>query len=279
MPYTPNDFRSSSLDEISPSHLHRSMPPSIVRGLRIVERWHNESHLSLQAEGVPITLSIPLDQRMRFGEEVISAKEYFRRVIEEGDFIDIVTSADQPFDGHLMMDIYWIQIRYSGDSESIAGRYQKKDDGLFAMRTKAGEKAERVATKILLSDCRHSFADAQTRSPGFFEIWYQGKKARLVDRCCSVCGVKFEIKKRNKDEYFRVSHSDKRPFQIDNQADGWHVFVFPDFRPRFVSNRLILSALRDGRYKAGRDRHDAWADIDADALHISEPPGCIGASA
>ena len=250
------------------------MAPSIVRGLRVVECWRNESYLSMRAEGLTTPLSIELERTMQFGTEGISAKEYFWRVIEEGDLIDAVVSAVQPFEGHLMIDTYWIQIRYSGEPESAAGHYSKKDDGLFAMRTKAGEKAERRATRILVQDYGHSYAKSMLHSPGFLEIRYRGKKKRVLDRTCDACGLKLEIKKRNKDEHFRVSHSEGRPFWEDCDADGWHAFVFPDMRPRFVPNVQILAAFEAGQYELDQDEYDAWADIEPLAITVTAPPNC-----
>jgi hypothetical protein len=108
-------------------------------------------------------------------------------------------------------------------------------------------------------------------------IHYRDKKMRKPDspdRRCTVCGLAIEIKKRNKDRRLRVSHSEARPFISENAADGWHAFVFPDMRPRFVANAAIAAAIAAGRCSVERDRYDSWAEINADAVEFAVPPEC-----
>ncbi|CAH2904349.1 MAG: hypothetical protein PPHEMADM_5339 [uncultured Paraburkholderia sp.] len=141
--------------------------------------------------------------------------------------------------------MYWIHIEYVG-SLSEAGAFRKKEDGLFAMRTKAGEKAERIVARKLKVDFGHSFSDPMLNSPGFFQIHYADKKDRKPDRICRRCGLTFEVKKRNRDSHYRMSHSVKRPFGSENHPEGWHAFVFRDRSIHFVPNATIAQAIADG---------------------------------
>ena len=217
-------------------------------------------------------LTIRQEHKMVFGGEEVTALDYLRRVLERGDMIDCV--AGPVVDGRIPLSLFWIHITYIGQPWE-AGNFSKKEDGLFAMRAKAGEKAERIVANTLHRKFGHSFPRSLLETPGYFEIRYDGtKKLRKPDRRCLVCGLTFEIKKRNRDHRFRVSHSDGRTFSAENRPDGWHAFVFPDMKPRFMSNKVIADAIENGLFDPGSDKYDSWADIRSDAVEVSDPPSC-----
>lgn len=206
---------------------------------------------------------------MRFGTEAITALNYFKRVIERYDLIDaVVLPATNDV---IPIQAFWIHIEYA-DNRNDTETFSQKDDGLFALRTKSGEKAERVATHILRDTYRHQFDPRFYKSPGFFEIRYADKKHREPDRRCLTCGTTFEVKKRNKDHHFRVSHSTKRPFTAENDLTGWHAFVFPDMAVYFIPNVAIAQEIMANKGKPGHDQYDQWMDVDQ--INPSEPPTC-----
>lgn len=253
---------------------------AILRSLQVVGvemrryRADGRPFLFIGIDEPPGQLAIPSDEMMVFGSETLTAREYFTRVIEPGDRIDVVVSADQHASQAVLIAAYWIEIRYA-QATPPQGRSSYKEDGLFALRTKSGEKAERLATRLLVDHCGHAFAIPHaTQSPGFFEIRYERKARRDVDRTCQRCGIEFEIKKRNKDRRFRVSHSESRPFGRENKPSGWHAFVFPDMTVHFVPNEQILEAMEAGRFQAGSDSYDSWAEIYPAAIKPCPPPVC-----
>jgi hypothetical protein len=269
--YTPEQFQPQVSSEKSPEEAVNLTRPAIIRRLHVDDRHVEGSFLTLKIHELSLPLRIPCDATMTFGTEMTTAAEYFKRVIERGDMIDAIIL---PSDGTAFpVECYWIHIEYVGDP-SQAGIFSRKDDGLFAMRTKAGEKGERIVTKCLRDQFGHSFPESMFRSPGYFEIRYVGKKERKPDRRCLKCGLTFEIKKRNKDEHQRVSHSEARPFESENLLEGWHAFVFSDMTARFLSNSAIARAIREGNSKHGRDQYDEWEDVDA--LTPCDPPRCSG---
>ena len=263
MKYTPKRFREQRLLEKSPEEAGALTRPVIIRRLHVREFEVGDDFLTITTRQLALPLRIAKDKKMAFGSETVTATEYFRRVIERDDVIDAVVL---PPDGTAFpVECYWIHIAYVGDPAQ-AGPFSQKDDGLFALRTKAGEKGERIATKSLRDKFGHSFPEGMYRSPGYFEIRYAGKKERKPDRRCLTCGLTFEIKKRNRDKHLRVSHSRARPFESENSRDGWHAFVFCDMVPRFVSNAAIAQAISEGKDKPGQDRYDRWTDVD-DSCH------------
>lgn len=269
MNYIPSEFLNPAVPEREASEVGAIRGPAIIRRLPIEAFEVRNGLLSLTTDALPLPLSIKGQASMTFGTETVAAIDYFRRVIEHGDMIDAVVL---PQSGDTFpMRSFWIHIEYVG-KPLRARSYSKKDDGLFAMRTKAGEKGERVVTKLLRDRFGHRFPEAMCVSPGHFEIRYEGKKIRKPDRRCQVCGLTFEIKKRNRDEHLRVSHSDTRPFESENSPDGWHAFVFPDMKPRFVPNWAIALAIAERRFVAGKDMYDKWADVDS--LAPCDPPAC-----
>jgi hypothetical protein len=270
--YTPAAFLNVPERSLAEACIVRGA--SLVRGLQVTDRRSADPNLLIQVGETGIALSIPLTFQMTFGTETVSAADYFRRVMERGDLIDAVVhgpanSRTLPTSG------YWIQIRFVGNAADGPG-FSKKDDGLFALRAKAGEKAERIAARSLAA-AGHTFFGrfAVLQSPGFFEIRYAGKKYREVDRSCSACGLQFEVKKRNRDSHIRVSHSTSRTFWSENDDAGWHAFVMSDMSVRYVSNADIGAALRRGNFTSGSDAYDRWADVHLAPDQIrSTPPAC-----
>lgn len=272
MEYTPATVAAAAMLPVAPADLHRLTAPALVRRLHLIAFHLEDGRLDLTIDGLDMPLTIRQEHRMVFGGEAISAVDYLRRVLERGDLIDCVAAPMET--GRVPLRLFWIHIIYVGKPRD-AGNFSKKEDGLFAMRAKAGEKAERIVAKKLHYSFGHSFPPELLDSPGYFEIRYDNtKKRRKPDRRCLVCGLTFEIKKRNRDHRFRVSHSDGRPFAAENKPDGWHAFVFPDMKPRFMSNRVIIDAIARGLFELGSDEYDSWADIQPDAVAVSDPPHC-----
>lgn len=277
MEYTPESVRLMSVQETLPEALVSATDLVLVRRLKLVkfnrQRLGDFVRLDLLADGLSWPMSIPAGQEMSFGGERIRALEYLKRVLEFGDMVDAVVGPIR--EGGIPVKMFWIHIEYVG-SPKDAGSFSRKEDGLFAMRAKAGEKAERVVAKLLRDDYGHVFTEGMCDTPGFFEIRYdKTKRQRKPDRKCLACGLSFEVKKRNRDEYFRVSHSRSRPFDDENGLKGWHAFVFPDMKVKFVRNIAIAEAVRNGCFTEGSDSYDTWADIDPEAISVSEPPMCV----
>ena len=271
MEYTPKAVAQAQVAEIRQDDVHGASGRSLVRRLRLTDFVLSDGRLDLVIEGLSLPLSIRANHMMVFGDESISALDYLKRVLERGDMIDAVVSP--PADDRIPTELFWIHIVYVGEP-GRAGAFSKKEDGHFAMRAKSGEKAERIVAKKLHDDFGHSFPSVMLSTPGYFEIRYDSKRIRKPDRKCTVCGLTFEIKKRNRDKYFRVSHSHQRPFAQENHPDGWHAFVFPDMKPRFMANRVIANAIASGLFDAGSDRYDTWAQIRPEAAVVSDPPVC-----
>ncbi len=276
MPYTPRAVLDLALPILEKSAINPGMPRAIVRSLQLIGRRWDESKrfLILEIEGLSVRIWINAEQPMLIGDKPISAVDYFRRVIERNDRVDIVTAAVQPIPDAVVADMYWIEIQYLGMPREGENMLRYKEDGMFALRTKAGEKAERRAARVLSDSYGHTFPKETSESPGCFQIYYEGKRERKVDRVCLACGMKVEVKKRNTDEYFRVSHSTRRPFETENSPDGWHAFVFADLNPRFVPNTQILDALASGQFRQGGDEYDEYAQIFPSAVQAVEPPRC-----
>lgn len=276
LPYTPKAMLAMSLPTLEKSDVSPDMPPAIVRGLTVVGRGRDESkdYLVIEINGLGYPLWIKADIDLGIGDKPISAVDYFRRVIEPDDRIDIVSAAVQSVPDAVLIDKYWIEIRYVGTPRERGSMGRFKEDGMFAMRTKAGEKAERRAARVLVERYGHQFSKQLSESPGCFQIYYEGKRDRKVDRVCLACGMQVEVKKRNTDQHFRVSHSALRPFKTENSPDGWHAFVFADLRPRFVPNTQIFEALANGQYRQGGDKYDEYAQIFPTAIQVVEPPMC-----
>ena len=180
--------------------------------------------INLHIAGVNCPLLIDPQRMISFGHwpnESVSAHEYIMRVIERGDLIDVAVLPSQPY----TLDSFWISIVYEGRPSSF---FVRKDDGLFAYRAKSGEKAERRAGCDLRDKAGHPFPDVLLQSPGPFIIRYGNKRRRKPDLRCPRCGLLFEVKKRNADWKYRVSHSAERPFAPENAPSGWHACVCLD---------------------------------------------------
>ena len=273
MEYTPLNIQAMNLAERLPEEVGSLAEAAIVRRLRAMDFKVKAGLLCLAIDGLDLPLTIPRVSVLVFGTEQVRAIDYFRRVLERGDMVDAVV---MPRQGNgFPMRSFWIRIEYA-DMRSATGSFSKKDDGLFAMRAKAGEKAERVVARQLRDQFGHSFPTAMLDSPGFFEIRYKAKKLRQPDRKCLACGLTFEVKKRNRDQHLRVSHSEGRPFATENIPEGWHAFVFADMKARFVSNSAIAQAIQGRQYEPGEDQYDRWAQINPGAITLSDPPHCPG---
>lgn len=270
--YVPAQFASRRLPEINKLGFASLTTAAIARRLKVIRCTGKDLNMYLWIEGLDATLRISQRHMMVFGDIEFSALDYFRMVIEDGDHIDAVVG---PFDGEAYsVECFWIRIVYQGSVEE-AGSFSRKEDGMFAFRTKAGEKAERVTARILHRDFGHSFAQAMFDTPGHFVIRLdKNKKVRKPDRKCLICGLEFEMKKRNRDRRFRVSHSAGRPFCEENRSDGWHAFVFPDMKPRFVPNSKIADAIKQNRFQQGKDGYDAWAEMPEAEAWVCDPPRC-----
>jgi len=270
--YTPSAV--ARIEERPVDDLLSLTEPALIRKLRIESISKDDSYLSLHALGFDVPLVIHRERRMVFGTETVTSIEYVRRVLERGDLIDVVA---RPMNGGIVpIDLFWIHIVYVGMPRD-AGTFSRKEDGLFALRAKAGEKGERIVAKILRDKCGHSFDPTIFQTPGYFEIRYdKSKKQRRPDLKCLRCGVTFEVKKRNRDMRFRVSHSEGRPFSSENSYLGWHAFVFPDMKPRFLSNAVIERAIAKKNFARGADQYDSWADVYGDEIVAMSPPQCRG---
>lgn len=273
--YTPEQFSGKGLPEIGADGVAALSEPAIARRMRVVGFARQEGFMFLYIAGLDAPLSIREDRTLKFGPLEHTALDYFTFVIERNDLIDAVVHPLK--NGSYPLVFYWIHIVYSGDLED-AGSFSKKEDGMFAMRTKSGEKAERTVAKVLRDKFGHSFAAEMFDSPGYFELRFdKNKKIRKADRKCLACGLEFEMKKRNRDWRFRLSHSPGRPFDKENRADGWHAFIFPDMKPRFVSNKAISEAIAKKEFVPGKDGIDVWADLKGGEKLVCDPPRCPAA--
>jgi hypothetical protein len=268
MEYIPTEYQKKNIPEANQSDIYNITTPTIVRNIQIIGYKRIGKDLLLYSSNLILPLQIPSDAIMMFGEESISALTYFTWVMEFNDLIDAVVLYST--EKAIRIQIFWIHIRYVGH-QSQARTFSKKDDGLFAMRTKSGEKAERLVTRNLITK-GHRFPNGLIHSPGVFIIYYQGKGNRKPDRRCLNCGLTFEVKKRNRDNHFRVSHSSRRPFHEENNSDGWHAIVFPDMTIHYLKNSEIANAISKKEHQSGEDIHDKWTDVDQ--LVAQEPPEC-----
>jgi hypothetical protein len=275
MTYLPPSFNGVPLEQVVTERLSHVSGQVLAREVLVADATFLDEALVLLLDGSPRPAAIERNRVLQFGKARATAEEYFRRVIERGDRIDLITSRElRPTSDTVRLDTFWIHIVYAEPSSSAPRPFQKKDDGHFAMNAKSGEKAERLVTRRLRDDGQHPFTADLIHTPGFFEIRYSGKGARTVDRVCPQCKLKVEVKKRNKDRYYRVSHSERRPFWEDNDKDGWQAFVFPDMSSAFVSNAQIIQAIRNGDFRPGADTYDEWADIAPRVIGTGTPPGC-----
>jgi len=270
--YVPPDYLNLNLVEGPILNLCRPVDePTIVREVRCTGASFSEDkkNLLLQIYTLDQPVLISASKNMRFGNESITARDYFKRVIELDDFVDfILLPGSLPH-----VSCFWIHIKYVGSKPDDL-TFSKKDDGLFSMNAKSGEKAERRVAQRLSEKFGHSYPDEKLQGNGCFEIRYTNKKKRSPDLICSVCQLQIEVKKRNKDEKFRISHSRSRPWKEENGPLGWHALVFPDMSIHFVSNQQITKLLNSNSYVDGRNQYDAWADLDKALVQEEAPPLC-----
>lgn len=247
---------------------------SVVRALTLerITRRPGTDHLGLHVAGVDRPLQIDSNRTISFGcgpRESVPVHEYIRRVIERGDLIDVAVLPSQPY----TLDSFWMNIVYEGSPSSF---FVRKDDGLFAYRAKSGEKAERRAGYDLRDTAGHPFPDTLLQPPGPFTIRFGDKRQRKPDLRCPRCGLLFEVKKRNADRKYRVSHSAERPFTSENAPNGWHAFVFPDYEIHYLPNSAIAEAIGSGHARIEKDRYDSYAELAPYIVRPSPPPSCLG---
>ncbi|QOF96877.1 hypothetical protein IFJ82_15575 (plasmid) [Novacetimonas hansenii] len=247
---------------------------SVVRELTLqrITRLPEENQLGLHVAGVDRPLQINANRTISFGSgprESVSVHDYIKRVMEIGDLIDVAVLPGQPY----TLDSFWMNIVYEGNPSSF---FVRKDDGLFAYRAKSGEKAERRVGRDLRDKAGHPFPDVMLQPPGPFIIRYGNKRQRKPDLRCPRCGLLFEVKKRNADWKYRVSHSAERPFASENAPSGWHAFVFPDYKINYLPNRAIAEAIDSGHARIEKDRYDSYAELDPYTVRPSPPPPCLG---
>jgi hypothetical protein len=251
--YLPSQYRSVGLAALDPTEIVGATRPGVARRLRIVDAVGDDP-IDVTFAEAPVAIRLAAQTAMTFGTEVVTIGEYFKRVLLRGDLVDLIVGDAGD------VSYIWIHIDYE-DTPTPGLHFSAKDDGLFALRARAGEKAERMVRQHLESgNVGHLFDPLPLKSDRFV-IRYHGKKARRPDLRCVQCGLKFEVKKRNRDRHFRISHSDGRPFWQENAEEDWHAFVFPDRSMVFVPNSQILGHLESGMFTTGADRYDAWADI------------------
>jgi hypothetical protein len=270
--YIPASYRNISLIEAEPHTLAGEVAaPTIIRRVKFTgyRRVAGRNTVLLEFEGVPQPIAMNPDGEMFFETESISLNNYLWRVIEYNDVVDIILDPRHS----PQMTYLWIHIDYLEEPPTSLS-FSRKDDGLFAMRTKSGEKAERLVAKKMVQDFGHSYPSDRLQGSGVFEIRYRDKKTRSQDLTCLRCRLSVEVKKRNKDRRYRISHSNSRPFWRENREDGWHALVFPDMSIHFLSNRSIIDAIGKGRFTSGSDRYDAWADLSQDIVREEDPPFC-----
>lgn len=191
----------------------------------------------------------------------------YSRCLEPGDLLDV---ALEILPGPKVIPLmFWLTVHYEGTVHP-SSLYAKKHDGLFAYRTKAGEKAERLVA-ALLRDHGHPVHARYETIPRVFIISPQNKRKRKTDLTCPMCGLRVEVKKRNFDCRIRPSHSETRPFWDENRDQDYHAFVFWDNTVHFFKNSDIAEAIRQGKGVPGREgRLDAYFQIYPNVL--SEVP-------
>ena len=269
MSYVPAAYRNAQEHAVLPRNPAQLASPILVRSLQLLS-WKNEgSSLRLVVHPAPYHLLAPASGLMALGEEKISMVDYCHRVLELNDYIDVVLD---PLRNPLPLSHFWIHIVYEG---SLLGPRPStfKDDGQFAMRAKAGEKAERLVAMDLVERFGHQFAPSKLCSPGVFTIRYADKRERQSDLVCQRCGLRVEVKKRNRDRRYRISHSSTRPFHAENPSDGWHAFVWPDFQVAYVPNTDIMRLIETGSFTFGT-QIDTWAELPNHKISAKNPPRC-----
>lgn len=203
---------------------------------------------------------------LRLGDWTITATEYAHRALDPGDLIDLAVDTGK-------IIALWVSIdRIGGPVPSRS--FSLKDDHLFALRARSGEKAERRVRDHLVA-AGHAIRLSPDAEPGPFVLRSAGKGHRSADLACTRCGMTVEVKKRNHDRRLRVSHSTARPFTDEHKpADGYHAFVWPDFTIELVANATIIDLIARRQTTAGHDRHDRWTDLPADTPTLERPPAC-----
>ncbi len=271
--YVPEAFRAKELRVGQLTDLIEQVAQTtIVRTAKFLNAKKNSNGLlELEFEGLESPVLADPNGVMQFAEERVTIENYLRRVVERKDYLDLIVEPNRT----PQVTYLWVHIAYM-EARPAKLKFSEKDAGLFCMRAKSGEKAERRVARDLTNNYGHQYPPELREGPGVFQIMYTGKKNRKPDRVCTVCGLQFEFKKRNRDKRFRISHSQGRPFQQENTPDGWHAFVFPDMSIHYLSNKTIIKLIDEGHYVAGHDKYDAWADLDQSKFIEELPPQCSG---
>ena len=200
-------------------------------------------------------------------------------VLEEGDELDVVI---EPFDtshpDYVQLACLWIHIYYPDPEAERPTGSSIKEDGHFALLTKAGEKAERYVAMMLIREHGHRFPactdDGKCMSPGYFTLWFRRKRDRRIDLTCRRCKMRVEVKRRRRDRHLRFSHSDTRKFSSENDVNGWHAFVFPDWSVEFYRNDDVLPLIEKATEE--QSSHDTYVPISRTDIRPTAPPACTG---
>lgn len=223
--YLPSAFRRSSIRLGAISDLLQPLSQTtVIRKVKLLNIKGKSGHLyKLEFEGLPLPIVVNPQSVMIFGDERVTIEDYIQRVVEKSDFLDLIIEPTKSPQATYL----WVHIHYLEEKPSDL-TFSEKDAGLFGMRTKSGEKAERRVARDLMTSYGHRYPPEALEGPGVFQITYKGKKKRKPDMVCIICKLHVEVKKRNRDRRFRISHSPSRPFQQENKLSGWHAFVFPE---------------------------------------------------
>jgi hypothetical protein len=269
--YLPDAFRATNIRIGQLRDLAQPISQTtVIRSARLLNIKGKPSSLyKLEFEGLPSPVLANPKSVMIFGDERVTIEDYIRRVVEKNDFLDLIAETNK----FPQVSYLWVHIEYL-EKRPADLKFKEKDAGLFGMRTKSGEKAERRVARNLVASYGHYYPPKLLEGVGVFQITYTGKKKRKPDIVCTACKLHVEVKKRNRDQKFRISHSTGRPFQRENMPDGWHAFVFPDTSIHYLSNGAILNLMNEGHYTVGHDQYDAWADLNADMVKEETPPRC-----
>ena len=270
--YIPHPYKDKNLLKASVSDLLKPVNTlSIVRGVRLLKATKQGNKLNLYLDGLSSQpLSLPCDHVMRYGDWNLSVFEYYKHAVETGDLLDFILDPACPH----RVPYFWVHTVYR---DKLQGKRNSwKEDGLFVFRTKSGEKAERHVARELVENYGHSFPRDRLETPGYFEIYYQGKRERQPDLVCSKCKLVVEVKKRNFDNKYRISHSSARTFLKENDPEGWHAFVMKDMGILYVSNDQIIRLIQERKYKENdaADPYDSWLELFTTEVKPQTPPRC-----
>lgn len=272
MEYIPYHYKGKNLAQASAEALLQPVKTlTLVRRVRLKEATKQGSNLVLSFDELPSQpLLLPCDHVMQYGDEGITAFQYCKHAVEKGDLLDFILDPACPH----RVSYFWVHTVYRGKPKNKRSSW--KEDGLFVFRAKSGEKAERHVARDLVARYGHSFPQERLETPGYFEIYYQGKRERRPDLVCSTCGLVVEAKKRNFDRKYRISHSTSRTFLKENPPKGWHAFVMLDMNIHYVPNEQIISLIQQMKYRENdtQDPYDSWLELFPSEVKPQTPPYC-----